>query len=283
MSSQIAPRTNVYFALEAAVISKVPITGVIEYDTKPDSVLPVIHNGEITDIPVKEETLTADGIPNFGETLAHTDRGTMRVDLENGLSIFPVHLKSNRNSACFGLNDAITSLSKYGFTVTSPMRDAHENGFEAATNENIKNARKRERVIAAVSREAEKAIEDNMLPVIAGDFNTAFESGKFGNEVNDCTLTNFSCKKGPFPSQACTGSDGFDDTLGILEEGLVGSTKWAFLSRDFKRSFDDTSFANLAIDHIAVPSDSRTHFIEPKLSEKTFGSDHFPLTVEYIR
>ena len=274
-------RTNAYFSLEAAVISKVPITNVVEYDTQPESVVPVIHNGELTQIPVTEKKLSSAGIPHFGDTLAQTDRGTMRVDLANGLSIFPVHLKSNRNNACFDLRDIIRNLEKYGFPVSPALRESYERGFAAATDAHLNNARKRERVIASVARVAGIAFEDGLIPVIAGDFNTAFESGKYGIDPSDCELAEFSCAKGPFPKQACSNGDGFDDTLGILEKGLTSKITWQFVSRDFPRTYDDSAYANLAIDHIAVPEDTRDHFTAPGVGDKTFGSDHYPLMVNF--
>ena len=92
--------TNVFFALEMAVVAKIPIESVVEYDTSVDGFHPVrTKSGDVLDL-VSEEQLMSDGIPHFGQTLSSRDRGTMRVDLENGLSIFPVHLKSNRVSAC---------------------------------------------------------------------------------------------------------------------------------------------------------------------------------------
>ncbi|MEM7259005.1 MAG: hypothetical protein AAF404_16635, partial [Pseudomonadota bacterium] len=273
---------NAYFALETAVISKVPIVSVTEWDTQIDTVLPVLRNGSATDIPVAEQRLSSEGIADFGEPLARTDRGTLQVDLANGLSIFPVHLKSNRNNACFGLHDAIKNLRRFGFTVTPAMTDAYDNGFAAATSDHLKNAKKRERVIAAVSSVATGAVTDNNIPVIAGDFNTAFEPGKYGSSATDCRLADFGCRKMPFPAAACSGADGFDDTLGILEEGLAGSTRWTFLSRYFTRTYDDTAFADLAIDHIAVPVSKAAYFRNAKLADQTYGSDHFPLIVDYL-
>ena len=276
-SNWAVARTNTFFALEAAVISKIPIEQVVEYDTSLDGYHPVHRNGVPTAIPITELKLLSDGIPNFGETLAHTDRGTMRVDLANGLSIFPVHLKSNRNRACFALSDALNAFEKYGYQTDPSADEAPSNGFPGATHENIRNAEKRERVMAAVVRVAQEAVDDGRITMIAGDFNTSFEEGKFGIAPEDCILTDFSCEKAPFPAAACTGGDGFDDTMGILEAGLVSDATWTFLSRDLGRTYRDAAFADKAIDHIAVDAAASGRFTTAIKADGLYGSDHFPL------
>lgn len=272
--------TNVFFALELAVISKIPIIGATEYDTRVDGVHDVLRNGVSFGFVV-EEKLVSDGIPNFGNPLSSTDRGTIRVDLSNGLSIFPVHLKSNRVSKCSTPKQAITTIKENGFvfsdTLRSQLEAAYDLGFPAATKQRLGNAEKRERVIAAIVREAEKAVDEGRTTIIGGDFNTAFEEGKVGKSPSDCQLMDFGCKKAPFPANACVGGDGFDDTLGILENALVGPTKWSILSRNMERTYDDTAFANKAIDHIAVPMDQASKFTEAKRIDALFGSDHYPI------
>jgi hypothetical protein len=81
--------TSVYFALEVAVVSKIPITSAVEYDTSIDGAHGINVNGVVSPVAIDEVQLRSDGIAHFGDTLASTDRGTIRVDLDNGLTLFP--------------------------------------------------------------------------------------------------------------------------------------------------------------------------------------------------
>ena len=94
---------------------------------------------------------------------------------------------------------------------------------------------------------------------------------------SDCKLSDFSCAKAPFPEAARSGSDGFDDTLGMLEAGLVGDTKWTVLSKGLPRTYDDPAFANAAIDHIVVPVADSDRFSTAIRASETYGSDHYPI------
>lgn len=277
--------TNVFFALEMAVISKRPIENVVEYDTSLDGVRPVrTESGSVLDV-VTEELLTSNGIPNFGQPLARTDRGTIRVDLDNGLSIFPVHLKSNRAGSCSGPRDALKTIERNNFSLSPALRaqleGAYDAGFPEATAEHISNAQKRERVIAAVAREAQNAIDAGRHAVILGDFNTAYEEGKKGDLPGDCALQAFSCRKAPFPANACSDGDGYDDTLAILEQGYASAAKWNVLSKSLPRTYDDTAFADAAIDHVAVPVSSQEKFTDIRRGNELFGSDHYPVSVTF--
>ena len=115
-----------FASLEVAVISKIPIVGATEYDTALDGrTHPVLKNEDpVTGISVNELELSSDGISGFGSSLSHHQRGTMQIDLDNGLSIFPVHLQSNRNGSCADLEAAKEVLHKQQFKVcllyTSP-------------------------------------------------------------------------------------------------------------------------------------------------------------------
>ena len=274
-------KNNVSFALEAAVISKVPIEKVIEYDPKPDGTHPVIdQTGAEISVPVSEVEVDAAGIPGINQ-LSGFDRVSMRVDLSNGLSVFPVHLKSSRNSTCYLASDINKNLRRLGLPENPNVPDMLENGFAAATKENVSSAMKRERVIAAVKLEADKAVAEGRDVLIAGDFNTSFEPGKVGSSLDDCTLQDFTCEKAPFPAAACSDGDGFDDTFAILSESLVGKGKWTILTEGLGSTYDDDAFADRAIDHIAVPISQTTKFGTTNKAPKVFGSDHFPIFVTY--
>ena len=276
--------TNVFFALEMAVISKIRIEAAVELDASLDGTH-VIRSHLGDEIAISEVLLTSNGIPNFGQPLRRTDRGTIRVDLSNGLSIFPVHLKSNRASSCSNPREALKTIENNGFELSATLKqqlsEAASRGFPEATNQHRTNAEKRERVIAAVVREAEKAVEEGRVVVIAGDFNTAYEPGKKGSDPADCTLQPFDCAKAPFPAAACSDGDGYDDTLGILDSALVGDTTWTVLSRDLGRTYNDTAFADKAIDHIAVPNQHSADFSAASKLDLEFGSDHYPVITTY--
>ncbi|AJC80158.1 endonuclease/exonuclease/phosphatase family protein [Rhizobium etli bv. phaseoli str. IE4803] len=267
---------EIHMSLEVGVLSKIPITSVTEFDPKPEGhIHPVMTNSKPdgdTSIPVKEMPLK--GIDMMG--LAATDRGTLRVDLANGLTVFPVHLKSNSNDACFAADDAIKALKKLGLPAVPALQTVLDNGSEVKAKADKDNAFKRERVIAATKTVADQAVADGRRVLIAGDWNTSFEPGKFGQSFDDCSLTAFSCAKAPFPASACTG-DGFDDTFAIMTMPLVGSQKWTMLTKDLGRTFKDTEFADKAIDHITVPAAQAASFATPKVGPETFGSDHFPI------
>ncbi|MEM9211833.1 MAG: endonuclease/exonuclease/phosphatase family protein [Pseudomonadota bacterium] len=276
--------TTVFFALEMAVISKFPIEKAIEYDASVDGAHVIRDHTGATQM-VEELELKSDGIPHFGQPLKSTDRGTIRVDLANGLSIFPIHLKSNRVGECSTPREALKTIRDNGFALSSALEEQLEQagsiGFPTATQEHLTNAAKRERVMAAIVREAEKAIDEGRVVVFAGDFNTAFEPGKKGSDPSDCTLQDFSCAKAPFPADACTSGDGFDDTLGILDSALVGPTTWTVLSDTLGRTYDDEAFADKAIDHIVVAEQHASDFAIAEKADSTFGSDHFPVITHF--
>lgn len=191
----------------------------------------------------------------------NTAKGTIRVDLAGGLSLFPVHLKSDR------------------ITKNSP---------NAITKTRISNAQKREVTIAAISRVAGKAVLSGRTTVILGDFNATFEPGKFGAELADCQLLDFPNKPMLFPLSACAGP-GYDDTLGILEFGLIDSKKWIFLTRKLGQTWyggyrtwlgASYNYGDFAIDHVAVPVEQSSQFGVATRADDLYGSDHWPIVFE---
>lgn len=269
-------------AIETAVISRIPIERVIEYDMRPEgSTHPVISfqhpDGDLA-IPVTEVELTSRGISNVDPT-AHTDRGTIRVDLKGGLTVFPIHLKSNLNGVCIDASNAAQLLKDLDLPPLDTLADIQGNGNSAKASEDHRNAKKRERVIAAIKRVADEAALDRTV-ILAGDYNTSFEAGKVGTAFADCQIQPFSCAKAPFPADMCQG-DGFDDTFPILTAPLVGSTSWDVLTEELGRTYDDTAFADKAIDHLSVPASQAAAFDGVGKADDTFGSDHYPIFVSY--
>ena len=274
--------TQTSTAIETAVISKIPIEQVVEYDARPEGkwhpVMSSTRPEGDSAIPVTEVELSSRGIGGVAP-MAGTDRGTMRVDLQGGLSVFPIHLKSNLNGVCFDARDAERLLRTLGLPALSALSTIQSSGDSAKAKEDALNAIKRERVIAAIKVVADEAALTRTV-ILAGDYNTSFEEGKAGASFKDCMLDPFSCTPAPFPSSACNG-DGYDDTFAILTTPLVGSTKWTVLSECLGRTYDDTAFADKAIDHIAVPDAEKGHFSNLGKGNSTFGSDHFPIIVTF--
>ena len=275
---------KVFQGLEVAVVSRIPITRVVEYDASPDTTHKVFgQDGEVATIPVTDEKLTSVGVSGISP-MGERDRGTLRVDLENGLTLFPVHLKSNSNPHCANVSKAIGTFKDLKLPIPKDLQSAYDNGFPLATLAHRRNAIKRERVMGAVALAAEKAVVEGRKVLIGGDFNTAYEPGKAGSTFSDCALKDFSCAKAPFPELACVNGDGFDDTLAILERALVGNTKWAVLSKELERTYwedNKQKFANRAIDHLAVPLDQLKHFSIAERGKKVKTSDHSPVTTVY--
>lgn len=271
---------RVFQGLEVAVISRIPIVSVTEYDASPDTTHETFTNGEGEAIEVPEVRLTSVGVSGISP-MGDRDRGTLRVDLENGLTLFPIHLKSNTNRHCSNVSAAIDTLKQLQLPIPEGLAKAFNNGFALATLTHRRNAIKRERVMGAVALVAEKAIAEGRTVLIGGDFNTAYEPGKVGTKFDDCTLKNFSCAKGPFPEAACIDGDGFDDTLAILESALIGKSKWAILSKEMKRTYKDNVFADRAIDHLAVPVKQMAQFEIAVRGKSTKTSDHHPIYTDF--
>lgn len=274
---------NALFALEVAVISRVKIEAVTEFDApEKDGTQPPFGAGtmaanlpQITEQKLENTVLSALGRFTRG------DRGTLRVDLDHNLTIFPVHLKSSFNGSCLKIDEGRRTIRSQDNELAQRLGGYFDKGFRAATEEHLDNARKRERMLAAVLLEANKAAENRKV-LIAGDYNTSFEKGKWGKRIDsDCDLKDFSCQDAPFPAEACDGNtDGFDDTLSIPVLQIAGPRKWEFLTRDLGRTYASEAFADKAIDHMLVPKDQESLFSVATRAGETFGSDHYAVITE---
>jgi endonuclease/exonuclease/phosphatase family metal-dependent hydrolase len=280
---------SAFQALEVAVISKKKILSAVEFDApEADGVAAAFGAGALANaLPaISERPLTN----TLLQPSARSRRATAARSAStwtSGLTIFPVHLKSNSNSACAEVDDARSTIRTQDRDVAAKLDSYFNEGFRKATDEHLENARKRERMMAAVLNEANQVPAERAV-LIAGDFNTAFEENKFGVKLDvDCRLRDYNCKNAPFPRGACsTGNDGdgFDDTLSILERGLIGGKTWTFLTRSLGRTYRNREFADLAIDHMAVPADQVALFTAASKSDpESFSSDHFAVATEFRR
>ena len=116
----------------------------------------------------------------------------MRVDLENGLTIFPIHLKSNANGVCFDTRDAADLLDSLDLPPLPTLADIQSIGNQDKAAEDLLNSVKRERVIAAIKKVADTAVQQGRTVLLAGDFSPSFEPGKVGTAIADCQVQPFS-------------------------------------------------------------------------------------------
>lgn len=291
------PSSAAHEGIEVAVVSKIPMIAVSEMDVTPDQRSHDVF-GTHGPLSVVEKLLTSAGIAGVQQTGAR-DRGTLRVDLANGLTIFPVHLKSNLNNACADATTAQKALTNMMIDVPPALSAGIASGFQRQIADDLRNAAERERVIAAIKREADKAVAEGRTVVIAGDFNTSFEAGKSGSSFADCALQGMACKKQPFPATACAVGDGFDDSFAILTQPLVDKTRFAILTEGIGRTYEEMDFGDAAIDHIAVAETAVDKFSAPAIecsqqniggvstkwaakSCTLFGSDHYPVATDFL-
>jgi hypothetical protein len=159
-----------------------------------------------------------------------------KVDLRNGFAILSANMKSNRIGACSDISSTMKDLEKYETTVSKELIEKYTNGFDKATTTHKSIALKRERAITALSIFGQQAIFEDPIPIIIGNFNASYTTGKKGNNLtSDCKLEKFACEKVLFPKSACNDGNGFNDLFTILENSLITSDnskhkKWTFPS-----------------------------------------------------
>ena len=189
--------------------------------------------GEPLEVPLR--TLSEFGVPNDG-----TARGVLwvRID-EPKILINAVHLKS--------------SVGRVG-------------------NSDLANARKRERVVAAIAEQVhyDSAKFSDYAIVVAGDFNVGHsDPAKVGTNLgNDCA------------SGCGPGDDGYDDTHALLGGGLIYGLQMVNLALPITTT-TFPGFAGTPIDNIYVDALHAGQFTNAVKSSSTFSSDHTPLTTTY--
>ena len=227
-------------SLEVAVTSTVPIEAAAEWDPtgraangdnfapRPSSELIVTEELELPS-PMGDMSL---------------DRGFLRVNLANGLSVYAVHWKSSRGQSC----------------------NADDMGF----------ARQREAQASGVAQDAMLQIAEARTVVVAGDFNIQAP----GRVLRVGTTPAVDCE----PTGSCEGvcgaggADGYDDSIAMLLDDLEGAR---LLSSNLPETYLAQSFPGGAIDHILVAGPLAGEFSDadvPDVQGTAFaGSDHRPV------
>lgn len=313
----------IFFGFETAVISKVPIVSIDEWQQRvyvkkkriPDPNGPILISRDGTITPKKTDAkhvlkVPSDIISDPKAREAGVSRGVMRVELDNGLVIYPVHLKSNLASLCGlvgrDLSDALRSLEKVGAAVPSVASQSAsaietiKNFTRAKKNKNAitrrviqeklpefaasyaRTAQNRENAAAFIAKKVKADLDAGLTVIVAGDFNTPInEPSKTGTDLeSDCVPTPWSCNTKKVVN-SCSARDGFDDTLHILSGGVVDGVELLPLFRKDEPTHIKPGFANSPIDNILIGGPLASKASDAKKvvgsGDASFGSDHFPL------
>lgn len=231
-------------SLEVAVLSRLPIESVAEWDTTGRK-----RNGDghppsrsASGVPTRElriKVKTSDPPP---------PRGFLRVDLAGGWTIYAVHWKSSRGKHCSAQDQA--------------------------------NARLREQQAAGLAADAATAVASGRTIIIAGDYNIQAPGRVLRVGTNprlDCQPTKGRCEGLCGPG----GLDGYDDSIAILL-GIDDSAR--LLSGNLDSTYLLRRFPGGAIDHILVAGPEAQRFstaITPAASGQRWqGSDHRPILIK---
>lgn len=294
-------KANVFFHLEVAVISRIPILSAqeLEFD-RDDTTGPIVNKPSIA---------TSHGrlfVPNMvWETLDSStqrglrwSRGVLRVELEGDIVIYAIHAKSDFNGFCYDIRTAselLDSISKDADEESGlPATDiavlqsaiATLANVQAAEEESsfsrtwITNAQKREAMFAAVADKAPRDIAGGKTVLVMGDFNIAINDPRSGSDIdvdNDCNPTR-ACFS-PVEDQACTGQDGLDESHFIIAGGLNDDLTMTALTANLTETL--TGDFSSAIDHIYVDGPKADRFTRATTKSDGdgagFGSDHLPV------
>jgi len=302
-----------YQGHEVAVISRIPIKSLTEYDTGIDEfgAVTISPSGNIDyGRGVREIKLVTPTSIISNPISLRGQRGFLRVELKNDIVIYPVHLKSNLLGYCFTASDAakavvslrrkinkvagsepdvkllesmISRLKKYGDADTTIKRSAINSDVQ-------RNAKLREQVMAAIGLLAKKDVANKKTPLVAGDFNTSDEEPcKSGSRLDQDAKVDFTCASRKVPN-TCGGMDGFDDTHALLSRGIISGLKMRSLTNGIGRthlSADENKYADVPIDHIYVDGPRKMKFskaiklgipqYDNRNRPRVFGSDHHPV------
>lgn len=168
--------TGKWFAsLEVAILSRTPFSKVAEWDTTGPFPTGDPYDPRVSDTTVPTESLDLGLTISDGE---RPSRGFLRVDLEDGLSVYATHWKSSRG---------------------------------ASGDEDLENAAKRENNARGIETDASAILANGGSVIVAGDLNIQ-PIGKHirvgSDPAIDCKPSLFNCGPG--------GIDGYDDSMAIL-------------------------------------------------------------------
>ena len=142
-----------YNHLEVAVLSHYPFLGCHEWDRQSND--EPVHNNRDIECELSDEKVIIKGDNEFTYGV---DRGFLRVDFENDLSLYAVHWKSS------------------------------------VGGDEIKNAKKREYQATGLKKDAQKLLREGRTIVVMGDYNiTAHPSRSGTNEAEDCKIKKQVC------------------------------------------------------------------------------------------
>lgn len=297
------------FALEIALITTrnvvdVSVLQTVRYNRgkpvpfrKPfiqDQISGKLTRGDVTELVIPSEITASNN--------EKPSRGLLRVVLEDNLVIYGVHLKSSGLAICrawqvvsdaydlqklaadFGLDDSVKAIQEARDAISDYSKNIPDTGIPATVEETQKSARNREAMAGAIGLLASNDINNlGLSAFVAGDFNTPLvEPCKSGQKLEEDAIPQVGCSRKPV-ANSCAGTDGFDDTYGILTNGLVGSPKFKTLTKDLGRTYVKSGFADSPIDNILVTGpaanwDYNVSKLEgTKVNNKVFGSDHFAI------
>ena len=307
-----------YKAHEVAIISKVPIVSVEEYDAniKNDHGNPILirTNSNRIDMTsgvqheLKVPQQIKEGVPSDQMPDMSKVRGFLRVQLENNMVIYAVHLKSQRIGFCgrpkYDVQDAKSLLTRLQLSSNFESEATELDKILKKVEENEKSdiwqktpswpqakrdATKREFVIAAIAERVADDLAKGYSVVVGGDFNIAAnEPCKSGSNLEVDTVLNLTCGDRKIDKERCPNGDGYDDTHSILTSGIMREVRMRSLAGTMQRthrSNHEESYANLPIDYLYVAGPSRENFTlarrigtpDLKNRRRVFGSDHHPV------
>jgi endonuclease/exonuclease/phosphatase family metal-dependent hydrolase len=221
------------------VISRTPITGAAEWDLTGQGE----HGDNFAPRPSSDQILTEELAIDVPLGPSRPSRGFLRVDLEDGPSVYAVHWKSSLGKSC--------------------------------NADDIDFARQREDQASGLIVDAQRILAEGRSVVVAGDYNIQAPGRvlRVGTSATEDCAPQGSCEGVCGPG----GLDGYDDSI----DALLALDNARLLSASLPETFIGQSFPGGAIDHILVAGSLADRFQDartPDVSGTSFeGSDHRPV------
>ncbi len=231
-------------------------------------------------------------------------RGVLRVELGDGTVIYGVHLNSSGLGTCraylavkdsrnlqrlagaLGLASHVSALIAAQKAVTKAVSEMPKEGVAATVEETLQRAASRESTAAAISMLAKTDVAAGKSVFVAGDFNTPLKEGcKTGVHLLSDHRPQVGCTRG-FIDTSCKAKDGYDETIAILQKGLVGGPSFKVLTDGLGRTYVKSGFADSPIDNILVAGKAAASSFDvrkiegTKVNDKVYGSDHFAVVAK---